>query len=116
MIVTRIIAGKKRRTPISQVTNCFVVVEAVPGQVVAYYTLSAGSVAITELPPEVTKRLPRYPTLPAVRIGRLAMDEKFRGRGLAGAMLMNAVHRSLQDASAAFTLLVDAKNDREPDG
>jgi ribosomal protein S18 acetylase RimI-like enzyme len=25
---------------------------------------------------------------------------------------MNAVHRTLQDAAAAFTLLVDAKNDR----
>src|SRR5436305_10882721 len=71
-----------------RVTNCFVVVEAVP-QVAAYYTLSAASVALTELPPEVTKRLPRYPTLPAVRIGRLAVDEKFQGRGLAAAMLMN---------------------------
>src|SRR5438105_6424093 len=95
-----------------RVTNCFVVVEAVPGQVAAYYTLSAASVAVTELPSEVTKRLPRYPTLPAVRIGRLAVDEKFQGRGLAAAMLMNAVHRTLQDAAAAFTLLVDAKNDR----
>ena len=66
-----------------RVTNCFVVVEAAPGQVAAYYTLSAASVALTELPSEVTNRLPRYPTLPAVRIGRLAVDEKFQGRGLA---------------------------------
>jgi ribosomal protein S18 acetylase RimI-like enzyme len=27
-------------------------------------------------------------------------------------MLMNAVHRTLQDAAAAFVLLVDAKNDQ----
>jgi hypothetical protein len=26
------------------------------------------------LPPDETKRLPRYPTMPAVRIGRLAVD------------------------------------------
>ncbi len=26
-------------------------------------------------------------------------------------MLMNAVHRTMQDAAAAFALLVDAKND-----
>jgi len=84
----------------------------VPGQVAAYYTLSAASVALTELPSELTKRLPRYPTLPAVRIGRLAVDEKFQGCGLAVAILMNAAHRTLQDAAAAFTLLVDAKNDR----
>jgi ribosomal protein S18 acetylase RimI-like enzyme len=56
--------------------------------------------------------LPRYPTLPAVRIGRLAVDGQFQGRGLAAAMPMNAVHRTLRDAAAAFTLLVDAKNDR----
>jgi ribosomal protein S18 acetylase RimI-like enzyme len=95
-----------------RITNCFVVVEAVTGQVAAYYTLSAASVALTELPPEETKRLPRYPTLPAVRIGRLAVDGKFQGRGLAAAMLMNAAHRTMQDAAAAYTLLVDARNDR----
>ena len=27
-------------------------------------------------------------------------------------MLMNAVHRTLRDAAAAYTLLVDAKNDQ----
>ena len=27
-------------------------------------------------------------------------------------MLMNAVHRTIQDAAAAFALLVDAKNDQ----
>lgn len=95
-----------------RITNCFVAVEAVTGYIAAFYTLSAASVALAELPPEETKRLPRYPTLPAIRIGRLAVDEKFQGRGLAAAMLMNAVHRSMQDAAAAFTLLVDAKNDR----
>ena len=85
-----------------RVTNCFVVIEARSGQAAAYYTLSAASVALTKLPSELTKRLPRYPTLPAVRIGRLAVDEKFQGRGLAAAMPMNAVHRTLQDAAAAF--------------
>ncbi len=94
-----------------RITNCFVVIEAATGQVAAYYTLSAASIALTELPPELTKRLPRYPTLPAVRIGRLAVDKKFHGRGLGAAMLMNAVHRTLHDATAAYTLLVDAKND-----
>ena len=55
--------------------------------------------------------MPRYPTLPAVRIGRLAVDLKFRGRGLGAAMLADAVSRTLQAPPAAFALLVDAKND-----
>lgn len=95
-----------------RITNCFVVVDAVTGLVAAYYTLSAASIPLTDLPPDETKRLPRYPTLPAVRIGRLAVDRRFQRRGLGELMLMNAVHRTIQDAAAAFTLLVDAKNDQ----
>jgi ribosomal protein S18 acetylase RimI-like enzyme len=94
-----------------RITNCFVVVEAATGRVAAYYTLSAASIPLTELPPEEAKRLPRYPSVPAVRIGRLAVDLRFQRRGLAELMLMNAVHRTLGDSAAAFTLLVDAKND-----
>jgi hypothetical protein len=81
------------------------------GQVAACYTLSASSIPLVDLPPEETKRLSRYPTLPAVRIGRLVVDERFQGRGLGAAMLMNAAHRTLRADAAAYTLLVDAKND-----
>ena len=94
------------------VTNCFVMVETASGRVEAYYTLSAASIPVTALTLEEVKRLPRYPILPAVRIGRLAVDRRFQRRGLGEPMLMNAVHRTMRDAAAAFTLLVDAKNDR----
>jgi ribosomal protein S18 acetylase RimI-like enzyme len=93
------------------ITNCFVVVEAATGRVAAYYTLSAASIPLVDLPPDETKRLPRYPTLPAVRIGRLAVDRQFQRRGLGELMLINAVHRTIQDAAAAFALLVEAKSD-----
>jgi len=95
-----------------RITNCFVVVETVTSQVAAYYTLSAASIPLADLPPNEAKRLPRYPTLPAVRIGRLAVDQRYQRRGLGELMLMNAVHRTLQDAAAAFALLVDAKSDQ----
>jgi ribosomal protein S18 acetylase RimI-like enzyme len=94
-----------------RIANCFVVVETVGGAVAAYYTLSAASIPLIDLPPEDAKRLSRYPTLPAVRMGRLAVDRRFQRRGLGELMLMNAVHRTMQDAAAAFALLVDAKND-----
>jgi GNAT superfamily N-acetyltransferase len=94
-----------------RITNCFVIVEVATGHVAAYYTLSAASIPLVDLPPDEAKRLPRYPTLPAVRIGRLGVDRRFQRRGLGELMLMNAVHRTIQDAAAAFALLVDAKND-----
>ena len=95
-----------------RVANCFVAVESATGRVAAYYTLSAASVALVNLPPELSKRLPRYPALPAARIGRLAVDLGFQGMGLGAALVANAAHRTLQADAAVFTLLVDSKNDR----
>ena len=93
------------------IANCFVAVEVVTGMVAAYYTLSSASIPVVDFPPEETKRLPRYPSLPAVRIGRLAVDHRFQGRGLGAVMLADAAHRAMQDDAAAYTLLVDGKND-----
>jgi ribosomal protein S18 acetylase RimI-like enzyme len=95
-----------------RIANCFVVVETATGHVAAYYTLSAASIPLMDLPPDEAKRLSRYPAVPAVRIGRLAVDRRFQRRGLGELMLMNAVHRTVRDAAAAFALLVDAKNDQ----
>jgi ribosomal protein S18 acetylase RimI-like enzyme len=93
-----------------RVANCFVAVEALSGNVAAYYTLSSGGLLMTDLPPESVKKLPRYPTVPAVRIGRLAVDRRYQGRGLGAAMLADALIRTLKAGPAAFALLVDAKN------
>jgi ribosomal protein S18 acetylase RimI-like enzyme len=95
-----------------RVANCFVAVDARSGQVAAYYTIAATSVALVDLPGDEAKRLPRYPTVPAVRIGRLAVDERFQGRGLGGALLIDATRRTLQAAPAVYALVVDAKNDQ----
>jgi ribosomal protein S18 acetylase RimI-like enzyme len=94
-----------------RVTSCFVAIT--PDDVIAgYYTLASGSIPISELPTELARRLPRYPTLPAVRIGRLAVDLRFRGQGFGRLLLWDAATRALQAEQANFTLLVDAKDDR----
>ncbi|MBD2501240.1 hypothetical protein [Anabaena azotica] len=46
----------------------------------AYYTLSAYTVDITALDQALARRLPRYPQLPATLLGRLAVDNKQKGR------------------------------------
>jgi ribosomal protein S18 acetylase RimI-like enzyme len=94
-----------------RVATCFVAIEIATGKLAAYYTIASASIPTPQLPPEIIKRLPRYPTLPAVRIGRLAVDLKFRGRGLGAAMLADAASRTLQAPPAVFALLVDAKNE-----
>jgi ribosomal protein S18 acetylase RimI-like enzyme len=94
-----------------RIANCFVAIGAADDRIAGFYTLSSAGIPTLDLPPEITRRLPRYPTLPAVRIGRLAVDQQFRGRGLGSALLIDAAQRTLQAAPAVFTLLVDAKND-----
>jgi ribosomal protein S18 acetylase RimI-like enzyme len=94
------------------IANCFVAVEAITSTIAAWYTISAASIPLVDLPPDETRRLPRYPTVPAIRIGRLAVDKNFQGRGLGAALLADAAARALKADAAAFTLLVDAKNDQ----
>ena len=95
-----------------RISACFVAVESASGQLAAYYTLAAGSISTPDLPVEITKKLPRYSTLPAVRIGRLAVDLTFQGRGLGGSMLADPLSRVLVSPPAVFALLVDAKDDQ----
>jgi len=64
-----------------------------------------------ELPPEILKRLPRYPLLPAALVGRLAVDQSFHGKGLGGALLADAALRVIKSDVKALALVVDAKDD-----
>ncbi len=93
------------------IANCFVAVETASGRVAAYYTLAAASVPMIDLPPGLTKKLPRYPSIPAALVGRLAVDTNFQRRGLGAALLADAVQRVLASAPAAHLLLVDAKDE-----
>ena len=95
-----------------RIANCFVAVEIVTGQVAAYYTIASASVSTPDLPPDEAKRLPRYPTMPAVRIGHLAVDWRYQGLGLGKALLADAALKAMTAAPASFALLVDAKDDQ----
>lgn len=92
-----------------RVTACFVALTD-EGRVAGYYTLASASMLLAELPASVAKKLPRYPLVPAVRMGRLAVDREYRGRGLGGALLADALERAVRAEIAAFALLVDAKD------
>ena len=95
-----------------RVATCFVAVEVSTGLVAAYYTLAAAGIPIIDLPADLTKKLPRYPSIPAVRVGRLAVDARFQGRGLGGALLADALVRVMSSAAAVYALLVDAKDEK----
>ena len=93
-----------------RVSNCFVAVDA-NNAVAGYYTFAAAGLPLSELPPELTKRLPRYPLLPAALVGRLAVDLKYHGVGLGSAMIADAGERALRAEPAIFALVVEAKDE-----
>ncbi len=91
-----------------RLTACFVATSNA-GQIAGYYTLASASVLLSDLPAALARKLPRYPSVPAVRTGRLAVAESFSGQGLGGALLADALRRASQAEIAAFALIVDAK-------
>lgn len=82
-----------------------------PRRVVGYYTLSAISVELSSLPPGQVKRLPRYPQVPAILIGRMARDVGFLGTG--ELLLADALERCVHVSSviAASLIVVDSKGE-----
>jgi ribosomal protein S18 acetylase RimI-like enzyme len=93
-----------------RVSNCFVALDHA-GKVAGYYTFAATSFPLPELPPQQAKRLPRYSALPACLIGRLAVDQAFRGRGLGSSLIVDTISRAMRAEPAIFALIVDAKDD-----
>lgn len=73
-------------------------------KVFGYYTLSAASIARERFPAEHAKALPRYP-IPAVLLGRLAVDGPVQGQGLGEFLLVDALKRV---AAASQTIGVHA--------
>ena len=90
-----------------RLSKCFVAVSS-SGEVVGYYTLSAMSIALTDIEENLQKKLPRYPLLPAALLGRLAVSKQFQGKGLGGALVIDAAMRLDKAPTAVFALLVDA--------
>jgi GNAT superfamily N-acetyltransferase len=62
-------------------------------EVVAYYSLATGSVALGEIARKYRHNLPN--PAPVMILGRLAVDRRHAGAGLGGSLLRNAMRRTL---------------------
>ena len=94
-----------------RVSACYVAIDEATSAIAGYYTLAAGGVPLDEMPTQLAKKLPRYASVPVVRMGRLAVDQRYHGKKLGAALLWDAVLRATRSEIAAFALVVDAKND-----
>ena len=94
------------------VAAAFVLVEPPASQVLGYYTLSACVINVEHVPPDLAKRLPRYPQLPVTLLGRLARDTRVKGKGAGEFLLMDALSRAFTATRtvASMAVVVDAKD------
>lgn len=80
-----------------------------PIRIAGYHTLSAAAVRLGDLPAELAREFPNYAEgIPATLIGRLAVDDSYRGKGWGETLLMDALSRSLSAAAsvgAAFVIV-----------
>ncbi len=94
-----------------RVSSCFVALAGDGHDIAGFYTLSATSILLAELPQDTAKRLPRYPVVPAALMGRLAVDQRWRGNRIGEMLLLDAMHRVLTSDIAMYAFVVDAKDE-----
>lgn len=93
-------------------TRTYVTCETGGSVVRGYHSLAASSIEFDKAPRKVRKRLGRYP-IPVVLLARLGVDQRFQGRGVGAALLIDALRRAYAAAQVigARAVLVDALDD-----
>lgn len=112
--LTEFLRKRARKEMEARASACFVLVPlSDPGRIAGFYTLSAAEVATADLPEALRKRMPRYHTLPATLLGRLARNEAFRGRGIGDRLMQDALARAFAGSAevGSIAMITDPKDE-----
>ena len=93
-----------------RVSTVFVLINEPETNVLAYYTLSSYTVKVQALNEDFAKNLPRYPLLPATLLGRLAVDNEYKGNRFGELLLVDALKKSLDVSLQIASLAVVAES------
>ncbi|MBI4705430.1 MAG: GNAT family N-acetyltransferase [Deltaproteobacteria bacterium] len=91
------------------IATTYIAIDA-SGFIAGFATVTASEIAAATLPASKRKRLPRYP-VPVLRLARLAVHERAKGRG-AGSLLLRSVlvlAQQMAEEIGCAGVLVDAK-------
>ena len=101
-------AGQNMR---SRFNITYVLLKNGENDILAYYSMSAGQIRREDAPDEILRRLPKYP-IPAVLLGRLAVDKRYGGQRYGSIMLVDLFQRavSVSDALGVYAIEVYALN------
>ena len=87
--------------------------EAAPHTVIGYFTLATASVPRDAFPKKYVRGLPPY-DLPLILLARLAVDQRFSGKGLGHALISEVFRIALRiaDDVGCRCIVTDAYRDR----
>lgn len=86
--------------------------EQMPNCIYGYYALTLAELDSSHLPESWQKKLPQR--IPGVRLGRLAVDQQFQGKGLGELLLVDALRRArrIYAEAGGIGLFVDALDEQ----
>ncbi len=85
-------------------SRTYVVCPSGTSQVAGYYALSMGQILAQETTGAMRRNMPK--SIPAVLLGRLAIDRTWQSKGLGRALLADVVRRSLRASNEVSARLV----------
>lgn len=93
-----------------KLSACFVLTENETNCILGYYTLSNNSIPLSCFPEQIKRKFPQsYESIPTTLLGRLAIDNKYKGKGLGKILLIDALRRSydISKEIGSFAVVVD---------
>jgi GNAT superfamily N-acetyltransferase len=99
------------------IAKTFVAISASGGlKVDGYYTVSSSIIEYESIPESLQRGIPCYP-IPAVLIGKLAVDNSVKGQGLGRELLVDALYRAVRASVeiGIFAVRVDAIDSQAKD-
>ncbi len=110
----RYLRKQARQDHAKDIARVFVAVGPERHEIAGFYTLSSYTIDLGELPDAQSRRLPRYPEIPAALIDRLAVALDHQGQGLGEILLIDALRRIIEtgETVASYATVVHAINER----
>ena len=93
-----------------KLSACFVLNDSETNLIKGYYTLANNSISQELIPNKFQKKLPKsYTSIPTTLLGRLAVDNRFQGKGVGNILLIDALKRSydISKSIGSFAVIVD---------
>jgi len=93
---------------------CFIWKSEETNDIQGYYTLANNSIPLNTIPERWKTGLPpSYTSIPTTLLGRLAVDQRFQGRGIGPMLLIDALRRSyeISGSMGSFAVVVDPLDD-----